>query len=164
MKEKIFFVDFRKEHEFELLQLWRESFHKAIGVKGDIRKEVVNEHIEFLQSLNPCFIRVALEKNDNRDIGFMGKAGNVIEQLFVHVDYQSEGLGSVFINQVKEEEFLTLSTFESNKRAQKFYEFHDFKIVRRGFASFEENPWATNKKQLADITYEWKRVSKKLQS
>ena len=165
MKGKIIFDDFRKEHEFELLQLWRESFHKAIGIKEDTREEVVNEHLEFLQSLNPCFIRVALEKNDNKVIGFMRKEGNLIEQLFVHVDYQSKGLGSLFINQAKEEEeFLTLSTFESNKRAQKFYEFHDFKIVRRGFASFEENPWATNKEQLADITYEWKRVTKKLQS
>jgi ribosomal protein S18 acetylase RimI-like enzyme len=91
----------------------------------------------------------------------MRKEGNLIEQLFVHVDYQSKGLGSLFINQAKEEEeFLTLSTFESNKRAQKFYGFHDFKIVRRGFASFEGYPWATNKKQLADITYEWKSVTK----
>ena len=84
----------------------------------------------------------------------MGTEGSLIGQLFVHVDHQSKGLGSFFINQAKEEEqFLTLSTFESNKRAKKFYEFHDFKIVRRGFASFEENPWATNKEQLADITY-----------
>ena len=55
-------------------------------------------------ALNPCFIRVALEKNDNRVIGFMMKEGNLIEQLYVHVDYQSEGLGSLFINQAKEEE------------------------------------------------------------
>ncbi len=53
MKEEIIFVDFRKEHELELLQLWRESFHKAIGIKEDTREEVVNEHLEFLQSLNP---------------------------------------------------------------------------------------------------------------
>ena len=43
---------------------------------------------------------------------------------------------------------------------QKFYEFHDFVIARRGFADAEGNAWASNKEQLADITYEWKRVTK----
>jgi len=39
---------------------------------------------------------------------------------------------------------------------QKFYRFHEFVIVRQGFADAEDNPWATNKEQLADITYEWR--------
>ena len=43
----------------------------------------------------------------------------------------------------------------------KFYEFHNFVIARRGFAGVEGNAWANNKEQLADITYEWKRVTKK---
>ena len=68
-------------------------------------------------------------------------------------------MGSSFIQQAKEEEFLTLNTFQLNKGAQKFYEFHNFVIVRRGFAGIEGNTWANNKEQLADITYEWKRVT-----
>jgi hypothetical protein len=56
------------------------------------------------------------------------------------------------------EEFLTLSTFQLNKGAQQFYEFHDFVIARVGFAGVEGNAWASSKEQLADITYEWERT------
>ena len=158
MKSKIIFSNFKKEHDFEVLSLWRKSFHQAIGFEEDTREEVVREHLEYLQSYNPDIIRVALEENENKIIGFMAKEGKIIKDLFIHVEYQRKGLGSIFINQAKEEEeFLSLQTLELNKGAQKFYEFHDFIIVRRGFASFEANPWATKKEQLADISYEWKR-------
>ena len=49
---------------------------------------------------------------------------------------------------------------DRNKGAQKFYEFHDFVIAEFGFAGFEGNSWANDQEQLADITYEWKRVTK----
>ena len=161
MNEEITFVNFRKEQRLELIKLWRKSFAHAMGIKEDTREEVVNEHLAYLHTYNPEIIRVAVEKNENKVVGFMAKEGNIIKDLFIHVEYQRRGLGSSFIQKAKqEEEFLTLSTFESNKRALKFYEFHDFKIVRRGFAGLEGNSWANNQEQLADITYEWKRVTK----
>ena len=154
---KISFIDFKKEHELELLRLWRKSFHQAIGVEEDTRENVIKEHLEYLQSYSPDIIRVALEENENKIVGFMAREENIIKDLFIHVEHQRKGLGSIFINHAKEEEFLSLQTLELNKGAQKFYEFHDFIIVRRGFTSFEANPWATKKEQLADISYEWKR-------
>jgi len=158
MKCNISFTNYKKEFELEVLNIWRKSFNQAMGTKEDTRQEVVREHLEFLQSINPNFIRVALEESRSKIIGFMRKEGNIIKDLFIHVDYQRKGLGSRFIQQAKEENsFLSLSTFELNKGAQKFYEIHDFVITKRGFASFEDNPWATNKEQLADITYEWAR-------
>ena len=133
MKEEFIFINFRKEHGLELIQLWRKSFAQAMGIEEDTREEEVNEHLAYLQTYNPEIIRVALEKNKNKIVGFMAK---------------------------EEEEFLTLSTFQLNKGAQKFYEFHNFVIARHGFAGVEGNAWANNKEQLADITYEWKRVTK----
>ena len=158
MKEKIIFTSFKKEYEFELISLWRKSFHQTIGIEEDTTEEVVKKHLEYLQSYNPDIIRVALEENENKILGFMAKEENIIKDLFIHVEYQRKGLGSIFIKQAKEEEeFLSLQTLELNKGAQKFYEFHDFIIVRHGFTSFEANPWATKKEQLADISYEWRR-------
>ena len=108
--------------------------------------------------LEPAFFRVALAKRTNQIAGFMRKEGNVIRDLFIHPEHQRKGLGSEFIRQAKEEsDFLSLSTFELNRGAQEFYKFHEFEITARGFASPEDNPWATNKEQLADITYEWRR-------
>ena len=162
MKEEISFINFRKEHGLELTQLWRKSFAQAMGIEEDTREEEVKEHLAYLQTYNPETIRVALEKNKNKIVGFMAKEENTIKDLFIHVEYQRKGLGSSFIQQAKEEEeFLTLSTFQLNKGAQKFYEFHNFIIARRGFAGVEGNAWANKKEQLADITYEWNRVIKK---
>ena len=159
MKEEIIFVDFRKEYGLELIQLWRKSFAKAMGIEEDTREEAVNEHLAYLQTYDSEIIRVALE--NNKIVGFMAKEENTIKDLFIDVEYQRRGLGSSFILQAKEEEtFLTLSTFQLNKGAQKFYEFHDFVIARRGFASAEANIWADSKEQLADITYEWQRDRK----
>ena len=156
MKEEITFINFRKEHGLELIQLWRKSFAQAMGIEEDTREEAVNEHVDYLQTYDPKIIRVALE-NNNKVVGFMAKEENTIKDLFIHVEFQRKGLGSSFIRQAKEEEaFLTLSTFQLNKGAQKFYEFHDFVIARRGFAGVEGNAWANNKEDLADITYEWK--------
>ena len=161
MKEEINFVNFRKEQGLELIQLWRKSFAHAMGIEEDTREEVVNEHLAYLQTYNPEIIRVAVEKIENKIVGFMAKEASTIKDLFIHVEYQRRGLGSSFIQKAKEEEeFLTLSTFQLNKGAQKFYEFHDFVIAERGFAGFEGNSWANDQEQLADITYEWKRVTK----
>ena len=161
MKEEINFVNFRKEQGLELIQLWRKSFAHAMGIQEDTREEVVNEHLAYLQTYNPEIIRVAVEKIENKIVGFMAKEASTIKDLFIHVEYQRRGLGSSFIQKAKEEEeFLTLSTFQLNKGAQKFYEFHNFVIAERGFAGFEGNSWANDQEQLADITYEWKRVTK----
>ena len=158
MNNRVIFTKFRKEQELELLNLWRKSFHRAVGIEEDTKPEVLREHLKFLQSLDPVFIRVAVEKDSGKIVGFMRMEGNVIKDLFIHVDYQRQGLGSRFIRQAKEEnEFLSLSTYELNKGAQIFYELHHFVITERGFASFVDNPWATNKQQLAEITYEWRK-------
>jgi ribosomal protein S18 acetylase RimI-like enzyme len=158
MNDTIVFVDYRKDFEFELLSLWRKSFNQAIGVEEDTRSEAVNEHLEFLRSLTHEFIRVTLEETSLKVIGFMRIEEHLIRDLFIHVDYQRQGLGSRFIQQAKEEnEFLSLCTFELNKGAQKFYDLMGFVITDRGFASFEDNPWATSRDQLADITYEWRK-------
>ena len=159
MNDTFVFTEYRDDFEFELLRLWRKSISKAIGVEEDTRLEAVNEHLEFLRSLNHEFIQVALKESSRKVIGFMRVEEHVIRDLFIHVDYQRQGLGSRFIQQAKKEnDFLSLSTFELNKGAQKFYDVMEFVITDRGFASFEGNSWATSKDQLADITYEWRRT------
>ena len=161
MNRRVFFADYKKDLEFELLGLWQSSFNRAVGIAADVRAEASQEHLEFLRSLNPGFIRVALEETTSQLLAFMRKEGSEIKDLFVHVEHQREGLGSEFIRQAKREnDFLSLSTFELNKGAQRFYEFHDFVVIRRGFAGAEDNPWATTREQLADITYEWKRADR----
>ena len=123
MKENVVFASYREDQARELLGLWRKSFHRAVGIEEDVREEVIQEHLEFLQSLDPDPIRVALDETTKQMIGFMRKEGSSIRDLFIHVDHQRKNLGSQFIQQAKEEnDFLSLSTFELNTGAQRFYE------------------------------------------
>ncbi|MBN84659.1 MAG: hypothetical protein CMD56_02880, partial [Gammaproteobacteria bacterium] len=103
MDDTFVFTEYRDDFEFELLRLWRKSLSKAIGVEEDTRLEAVNEHLEFLRSLNHEFIQVALEATSRMVIGFMRVEEHVIRDLFIHVDYQRQGLGSRFIQQAKDE-------------------------------------------------------------
>ena len=66
MKQEITFINFKKEHGLELVQLWRKSFAQAMGIEEDTREEVVNEHLAYLQTYDPKIIRVALENNQNK--------------------------------------------------------------------------------------------------
>ncbi|HIG59457.1 MAG TPA: N-acetyltransferase [Gammaproteobacteria bacterium] len=158
MVARIIFSPYQKVFELELLTLWRQSFHEAVALQEDTRQDVVSEHLEFLRSRNPACITVALEENSNKLTGFMRLTGNIIEDLFIHVNYQRQGIGSRFMQQaMHEKQWLSLSTFELNKGAQKFYQLHGFVVVKRGYASFADNPWATHREQLADLTYEWRR-------
>ena len=136
MKEEISFINFRKEYGLELVQIWRKSFAQPVGIEEDTSEEVVKEHLAYLQTHDPKIIKVAPETNKKQIVGFMAKEENTIKDLFIDIDYQRKVLGSCFIPLAKEETIvLTLSTLELNKGAQKFYELHDFEIVKRGFAS-----------------------------
>ncbi len=148
MESRLTFADYTTDLELELLGLWRSSSSHALGIEEDVRAKAVQEH---------QFIRVALEETTGQLLGFMRKEETEIKDLFIRVEYLRSGLGSEFIRQAKEETaFLSLNTFELNKGAQRFYEFHDFVVAQRGFAPADDNPWATSREQLADITYAWK--------
>ena len=50
---------------------------------------------------------------------------------------------------------IELLTFQRNHRAQDFYKSRGFQEAGRGFASLDDNPWATHREQLADIRFRW---------
>ena len=118
LKEEITFINFRKEHGLDLIQLWRKSFAQAMGIEEDTREEAVNEHLTYLQTYDPKIIRVALE--NNKIVGFMAKEENIIKDLFIHVEFQRKGLGSSFIQQAKEEEDISnIEYFSIKQRSPK---------------------------------------------
>jgi ribosomal protein S18 acetylase RimI-like enzyme len=156
MPRNFVFAGYEREFGFELLKLWRQSFARAIGFEEDTSLEAVQIHLDVLKSIDPAFIRVALDVDSSAIAGFMTLEKSYIQHLFVHVNHQGQGLGSQFIEQAKDEnEHLSLHTFQLNKRAQTFYGRHNFIVTKRSFAAPEENPWATMREQLADIQYEW---------
>lgn len=83
-------------------------------------------------------------QNQDEIIGFVGLSENYIAGIFVLADFQSKGIGKKLLDYVKRiKSTLTLSVYEKNTKAVKFYQ-------REGFTIAAENmDDETNEKELA---------------
>ncbi len=140
-------VEYLPQYGPELVQMWRNSFERAVGVNNP---HPVEDQLRFLNeelSLSHSVL-VALEETTGRVVGFIAFTPEKISQLYVHVENLNGGIGSKLLNIAKEKSHgrLRLFTFARNKNARRFYESHGFKIVARG---------VEERLQLEDIEYEW---------
>jgi ribosomal protein S18 acetylase RimI-like enzyme len=144
---EIVIVEYLPEYGRELVQMWRDSFERAVGIHDP---HTFEEQLRFVEQelVQSNSVAIVLEKGTGKVVGFLAATTDMISQLYVHVDHQSKGIGSMLVNLAKENSNgrLRLFTFECNKNAQRFYERHGFEIAARGF----EKSW-----QLADIEYLW---------
>jgi ribosomal protein S18 acetylase RimI-like enzyme len=140
-------VDYIPSHAHELVRMWRDSFERALGI---VDPHPLAEQQQYLEELVVAEnrVHVVLDESTSTIVGFMAATPKKISQLYVHVNHQNQGIGSLLINLAKQQSCgrLRLFTFKVNENAQRFYERHGFKVVGRGF----EEEW-----QLEDIEYEW---------
>lgn len=140
-------VEYSRKYGRELVKMWRDSFEKAVGVVG---AHPFDEQLHFLDEKLVIENRVVvvLERSTSKVIGFMASTPDTISQIYLHVDHQNQGIGSVLMNLAKRQSNgrLRLFTFKANTNAQRFYKRHGFKIIKSGFE---------NELGLEDIEYEW---------
>lgn len=142
-------VEYQPEFQMELTKMWRASFERALGL---VDPNPIEKQIAYLENelIPKCEITVALDST-RRVVGFLAQDDESIQQLYVHVDCQGQGLGSLLLALAKERSksgVLRLYTFEKNHHAQRFYEGRGFVLIQKGF----EETW-----QLEDRLYEWRR-------
>jgi ribosomal protein S18 acetylase RimI-like enzyme len=127
--------------------MWRQSKKKAIGQE---EMHSFKNHVHFLNCIliKNNKIYVAIDVRNNAVVGMLASNQDEINQLYIHSDYQRQGLGTKFLDIAKSNSNgrLTLFTFEINRQAQLFYEKNGFKIIGRG---------DDNEENLKDIKYEW---------
>lgn len=140
-------VDYLPRYGPELVRMWRASFERGVGI---IDPHPFEDQLRALEEkiVPQNRVLLALDTRTSAVIGFLAYTSETVSHLYVHVDHQGKGIGSMLLDIAKNDSggVLRLFTFEANTRAQQFYERHGFKIIRRGFEEF----W-----QLADIEYEW---------
>jgi len=140
-------VEYADEYGRELVRMWRDSFERAVGV---VDPHPLDEQLRYLEEkvVPENQVLVVLGKGGSGVIAFMASTPEMINQLYVHVGHQHQGIGSLLVNLAKQRSSgrLRLFTFRANESAQRFYERHRFKVISHGF---EEN-W-----QLEDLEYEW---------
>ena len=150
-------VAYRPEYALEVVKLWRRSFQRAMGLEEQNRLGEVRGQIDFLSTIDPASLHVAMDPVSSTVLGFMALSEGALDHLYVHVDCQGAGLGTSLLNVAKRRSpgGIELFTFRRNRLAQSFYKTRGFQEVGRGFASFDDNPWATDREQLADIRLRW---------
>lgn len=140
-------IEYDKKYASKTVTMWRASFEEAIGIKPlhSIESQL-NFFKESLVVENKVYL--AIYEPSDEPIGIMATDGHELNQLYIHVDFQSIGIGSKLLNLAKElaRDKLRLYTFEVNTKAQLFYEKHGFEIIGRGTENEENFP---------DIQYEW---------
>lgn len=86
---------------------------------------------------------------DGQPVAFMAIAGDFIDQLYVHPDYQRIGLGKSLIAHARilSPEHLWLYTLQINTNGRAFYEKNGFRIVKLGISPPPESE--------PDVEYHW---------
>ena len=146
-QEKIRIIRYERMYAYETTEMWRNSKEQALGVKVQHSFE---NHLNYLQEQlvqeNQVFL--ALDTLLNKVVGLLAVDREWVNQLYIHIDYQRQGIGTRLLHLAKElsPDRLKLFTLDVNTNAQKFYEKHGFRIIGRGIAEQE---------QLPDIEYEW---------
>ncbi len=140
--------EFEEQHTDIVVDFWRTSMEKAIGIPP---LHSFESQAYFLREILPKSnkVYIASDVHTGELIGFMATDENTIDQLYIHIDHQNKGAGCKLIELAKEESTgtLQLRTFEVNKNAQRFYEKHGFKA---------SDGDCNNEEGLQDILYTWK--------
>lgn len=142
-------INYNPKYGEDTVTMWRVSMAEAIG-----REEThsVQEHLTFLNTFLVVdnIVRLALHKEEDLPVGIIAidTTKSMVNQLYIHQDYQGQGIGTLLLNDAFTllPDKIELYTFEVNKRAQQFYENKGFKIVKRGVSKVEKMP---------DILYRW---------
>ena len=103
------------------------------------------------------FLTVILQNNDvwviekeNRVGGFLAIAGDFVDQLYIHPDFQRRGLGELLLDHAKRlsPEHVWLFTLQINTNGRAFYEKNGFVAVRFGLSPAPESE--------PDVEYHWR--------
>ena len=138
-------IPYEPQYAHETIRMWRESKEQAIG-----QKEIhdLDSHLYFLNHILADRFQIELAIVDGKVAGMIAYNEREVNQLYIHVDYQGMGIGQSLLENAKEQcsRRLTLSTFEVNEKARRFYERNGFEVIGRG---------CENEENLPDIQYEW---------
>ncbi len=95
--------------------------------------------------------RVWVVEADERPVAFMAIDNEFIDQLYVHPDYQQQGVGETLLNfaRTKSPEHIWLYTLQVNVNARRFYEKNGFIPEKFGMSPPPELE--------PDVEYHWRK-------
>lgn len=112
-----------------VLQLWLETNQQAHDF---IPATYWAAQMPFVEKAFPQAEVYVLEQ-EGEIAGFLGLSGEYIEGIFVRQEKQSQGIGRALLSYAKTKKpRLTLSVYEKNNRARRFYQREGFLVEKSG--------------------------------
>jgi GNAT superfamily N-acetyltransferase len=133
----------------QTVSLWRTSKRDAFPYVPVQQHYTLAEDTTYFREIVAVECVVWLAEVAGRLAGLLAIKDDYIDQLFVAVGRQRQGVGTALLQQAREQSphGLRLYTFQKNSPARAFYEKHGFKAVHFGHSPAPENE--------PDVEYQW---------
>jgi GNAT superfamily N-acetyltransferase len=133
----------------EVVNMWRASKRAAFSYVEVQQLYTLENDTEYFRNVLAQECDIWLAEDDGRIVGLIALRDHLIDQLFVGLGAQRQGVGAALLNKAKEcsPDHLRAYTFQKNRPAQAFFEKHGFEIVRAGISPPPENE--------PDLEYAW---------
>lgn len=125
---------FKQEDLDSIMDIW---LNNNITFHSFVPKEFWIDNYDFVKYALPNSTIHIFEEDDIVK-GFVGVVNGKIEGIFVKEEYQSSGIGRKLLDELKKSnKTLTLSVFQKNERAIKFYQKNGFNIISTEECTFQ---------------------------
>ena len=152
MPENFFIRNYRPEDFDALTILWRISREKSLpefqNKKGHFFYEDQNYFRDHILKENNVFV----VESGQRPVAFMAIKDEFVDQLYVHPDYQNQGIGKALLDYARKlsPEHVWLYTLQINLNARAFYEKNGFIAEKYGMSPPPESE--------PDVEYHWRKL------
>ena len=134
----------------ESVSMWRESKQAAFPYVEVQQLYTLENDTAYFRDVIAPECEVWLAADGDQIAGLLALRGNLIDQLFVRLGTQRQGIGSALLAKARERfpDGLRAYTFQKNSPARAFFEKHGFQVVRAGLSPPPENE--------PDLEYLWR--------
>jgi len=133
----------------ELVTLWHAGKREAFPYVAVQQQYTLEDDTVHFREVIAKECEVWLAEIGGHIVGLLALKSDLIDQLFVHVDAQRQGIGTVLLERAKQlsPSGLRAYTFQKNQAARAFFEHHGFRVVSTGKSPPPESE--------PDLEYAW---------
>ena len=142
--------EFREDDFDAATRLWRAARERTFPEFMRNHPHTFEEDCDYFRNVVMTNNDVWVMNIDGRVAGFLAIAGDFVDQLYIHPDFQRRGLGKELLDFAKERspEHVWLYTLQVNANGRAFYEKNGFVAVRFGVSPAPESE--------PDVEYHWR--------